>query len=144
MVFCELLTLLHRTHTVWDYFGRYYRNRGVGRTILITLTFSGALFIPLPLLFKTPLLTSLLFLIIGFFFSSYIVLYSTYLQHMTDKEMLGRTASNLYTFRGVTSALGTLIIAFFITTIGLVDTFILSGLVISTFCTLIFVLFPLL
>ncbi len=58
-------------------FGKYFPYRGVVRTILTTLIVSGILFIVLAFLLKTPLLASLLFLVVGFFFSSYVILYST-------------------------------------------------------------------
>ncbi len=87
-------------------FGKHFPYRGVVGTILTILIISGLLFIVITFLLKTPLLTSLMFLVVGLSFSSYVVLYSTYLQHVTDKEMLGRTPLSFYIFRGISHSSG--------------------------------------
>ncbi len=56
--------------------------------------------------------------------------------------MLGRTASNLYIFRGITSAVGAILIPFFVTNFGVKNTFLITGLVISTFCAVMFLALP--
>ena len=55
----------------------------------------------------------------GIFFDFCIMLFNVYLQGSVRKDLLGRTASSLYTFRGISTAAGVLVIPFLIIHYGL-------------------------
>ncbi len=62
----------------------------------------------------------------GISFDSCIILFNVYLQGSVNVNFLGRSASSLYTFRGVSSAVGALIIPYIVVIIGINATGILA------------------
>lgn len=60
----------------------------------------------------------LIWLTLGAMYSVRVVAFRVYLQRSVDKNMLGRAVSSLYTFRGVTSSAGILMLPFFVLKLG--------------------------
>ena len=109
-------------------FGRFYPKQRLGQALVLTFAASGALLVPSVLEAGAPAVDAAFWFGLGVVFNAWVTLYSVFLQATTAKEMLGRTASNLYTFRGLTSALGTISLPFLIQASGIVTTSALSGL----------------
>lgn len=108
--------------------GRFYPRRRPGLTLVLTFALSGVLLVPSVVEAGVPAFDAALWFGLGVVDNAWITLYSVYLQSTTATEMLGRTASNLYTFRGITSAVGTISLPFLIQGTGIVSTAILSGM----------------
>jgi hypothetical protein len=96
--------------------------------LMLTFALSGALLIPSILEAGTFAVDAALWFVLGVVFNAWVTLYGVYLQATTAKEMLGRAASNLYTFRGITAAVGTISLPFLIQASGIVNTTVLSGI----------------
>lgn len=109
-------------------FGRIYGHLNLPRTMALCFVVSGILFILTSLFSGNPWLDAPAWFALGMFFSAYLTLYGAYLQLSTAKEMLGRTASNLYTFRGISTAAGTLLIPFLIQSYGVRFTLTWAGI----------------
>lgn len=100
-------------------FARKFPGRSLGKAILVSYLVSGTLLFlsvagGMPLAILVPIWAFL-----GFSYSLHTPLFSTYLQTKTRKDMLGRAASNLYTFRGATSTAGALVIPVMVAGYGL-------------------------
>ena len=108
-------------------FGRFYPRRRLGLALTLTFVASGALLAPSVLEAGSLAVDAALWFGLGVVFNAWVTLYGVYLQATTAKEMLGRTASNLYTFRGVTSAVGTVSLPYLIQASGIVNTAVVSG-----------------
>ena len=93
-------------------FGKIYHRLNLPKTMALLFLISGVLFITSSNLAGIEWLDAISWMLLGFTFSAYVTLYGSYLQLVSAKEMLGRAASNLYTFRGVSSAAGTLMLPF--------------------------------
>lgn len=90
-------------------FGSYFPYKRVGTVLLATYFLAGLATVASVFLSYRPALDVPFWFALGFFFSVHTTLNTVYLQKVTVKEMLGRTASNLYTFRGITTAAGSVI-----------------------------------
>lgn len=90
-------------------FGSYFPYKRIGKALLATYFLSGIATVISVFLSYSPALDVPFWFALGFFFSVHTTLNTVYLQKVTAREMLGRTASNLYTFRGITTAAGSLI-----------------------------------
>lgn len=122
--------------------GRFFPDKSMGKAILLTLLISGVLLAISVRLEGYLLLDALIWLLLGFAFTARYTLYATYLQKVTSRDMLGRTASNLYTFRGIASASGTLAIPILITSMGLQGAFLYFGAVIALASVILFAVSP--
>ena len=122
--------------------GRFYPKRRLGLTMMLTFALSGMLLVPSVVEAGIPAFDAALWFGLGALESAWITLYSVYLQATTAKEMLGRTASNLYTFRGITSAVGTISLPFLIQSSGIVTTAILSGAFLVLMAFVFYARFP--
>lgn len=121
--------------------GRINPNR-TGTLIFLTLAISGVFF-SLSVLATTLLPVAFVFwFLFGMFFEGWAPLYETYLQSVTEKEMLGRVASNLYTFRGITATAGAFLVPLIVTQSGTPDVFIYFGLLITTISVLMYAVSP--
>lgn len=116
--------------------------RRTGFLILATYCLSGVfLFLSVQLRSFIPL-DAVAWIMFGLLFEFRDPLYETYLQSVTDKEMLGRVASNLYTFRGISATAGTLVIPVLVSFTGGYSIFSYSALVIVIFSASVLLLFP--
>lgn len=122
--------------------GNYFPHKQLGKSLLATFFASGILSCVAAALSGSPLLDVIPWLALGFFFSIHTTFNAVYLQKVTVKEMLGRTASNLYTFRGITTAAGSIIFPFLMAGYGIIYIMTVSGLAISVGSTVIFMLSP--
>ncbi len=122
--------------------GRFYPRKRVGKTLLLAFICSGLLFAPAIVYADYFAIEIVAWFALGLALSAYIPLYSTYLQVGTKKEMLGRVASNLYTFRGISSAVGTLSIPLLIQSYGLDMTFESAGILMALTALIIFIAVP--
>ena len=123
-------------------FGRFYPRQRLGHALVLTFALSGALLIPSVVETGSLALDAALWFGLGVAFNAWITLYGVYLQATTAKEMLARTASNLYTFRGITSAVGTISLPFLIQASGVVGTATLSGIFLVLMALLVYVSVP--
>lgn len=122
--------------------GRYFPYNYVGKTLIITYLLSGFLIILAALFSYSPTLDIIFWFILGFLFSVHTTLNTVYLQKVTVKEMLGRTASNLYTFRGITTAVGSVIFPFLMELRGIIFIAEIAGVVIIIGAVLLYALSP--
>lgn len=122
--------------------GRFFPYRSLGKVLLLSLALSGVLMIASVALSGSAALDAPLWFALGIAFSMNETLNSTYLQTVTEKEMLGRNASSLYTFRGITSAAGTLSIPVFMSAYGISYTFTYSGALIILAALMLYIFFP--
>ena len=98
---------------------RKFPGKSLGKVLLFKYLISGIL-LYLSILKGIPVaLLVVVWAVLGFSYSIHTPLFSAYLQTFTDIGMLIRAASNLYTFRVVTTNAGTLLIPFIITDLGL-------------------------
>lgn len=103
--------------------GSFFPKRNTGKVLIASLSVSGLLmFLSVNLHFYY-LPDMAMWLLLGFNFRMYTTLYSSYLQSTTEKELIGRTASNLYLFRGLSAAVGAIYLPFFISEYGLLNSF---------------------
>ena len=109
-------------------FGRFYPGQRLGAVLILSYALAGVLLLSSTALSALLAFDAVLWLSLGFVFTAWITLYAVYLQATTAKEMLGRAASNLYTFRGLTSAAGTISLPFLIQGSGVVSASDISGL----------------
>ena len=123
-------------------FGRFYPRRRLGHALVMTFALSGALLIPSVLEADALAVDAALWFGLGVVFNAWVTLYGVYLQATTAKEMLGRTASNLYTFRGITSAVGAISLPFLIQASGIIGTSVLSGLFMGLMALVIYASLP--
>lgn len=111
-------------------FGRIYGRLNLPKTMAVCFASSGILFIVVTMLSANPFLDAPAWFALGLSFNAYYTLYGAYLQLVTPKEMLGRSASNLYTFRGISTVAGTLLIPFLIQSYGVRMTLTGSGIIV--------------
>lgn len=108
--------------------GKYNPVKQTGRLIVISYLISGV-FLSLSVFWSSfYVLDAVLWFILGATSSLSFTLYSTYLQAVSEREMLGRVNANLYTFRGITSTAGTITIPLFVILSGDHVPYILLGL----------------
>ena len=110
--------------------------------MILTFALSGVLLVPSVVEAGIPAVDAALWFGLGVLESPWITLYSVYPQATTAKEMLGRTASNLYTFRGITSAVGAISLPFLIQASGIVSTAILTGTLLILMAFVFYASFP--
>ncbi len=122
--------------------GSYFPYRFIGRLLLLTYLATGVITLVAAFLISSPLADLLPWFALGFFFSVHTTVNSVYLQKVTVKEMLGRTASNLYTFRGITTAAGSVAFPIWMSVHGIVTVMKLSGLIIAGAALLIYAFSP--
>ena len=123
-------------------FGRFYPGNRIGKSLMFTYLASGIMITMSGLLSTSPLRDTLPWFTLGFFFSAHTTLNTIYLQASTKKEMLGRTASNLYTFRGLATAAGVVLLPVFMSGFGLVKTYEFTGIVVTISAILIILFLP--
>jgi MFS family permease len=98
---------------------------------IVTSAMSYALFIMASsYLFAVPIFEIPVWIVAGISFSICIMLFNVYLQGTVKEEFLGRSASSLYTFRGVSISFGSLIIPVMILNFGLKITSLMPALII--------------
>ena len=124
------------------FIGRFYPRRRLGLALILTFALSGALLVPSVAEAGVPALDAALWFGLGVVDNAWVTLYGVYLQATTAKEMLGRTASNLYTFRGITSAIGTISLPFLIQASGVVAAAVLSGALLVLAAVVIYAALP--
>lgn len=122
--------------------GRFYPSRRIWEVLISSYALGGVLLVASVALVGSPAVDAILWLTLGFVFTAWITLYSVYLQATTAKEMLGRAASNLYTFRGITSAAGTISLPFLIRASGVVGASNLSGICVILLAVLMYASLP--
>lgn len=121
---------------------RRFPGKSLGKVLLLTYFLSGIL-LYVSILRTEPLeALIIIWAVLGFSYSIHTPLFSTYLQTLTSKSMLGRSASNLYTFRGVTSTAGTLLIPLVVQKLGLHQSFLAFGFIMAVTAVAVFVLLP--
>ncbi len=120
--------------------GRYFPYRRIGKALIVSYTFTGLLLIVSVMISYNPILDVPAWFALGFFFSVHTTLNTVYLQKVTVKEMLGRTASNLYTFRGITTAAGSIIFPVFMEAHGIILVSEISGILICLGSIFIYIL----
>lgn len=121
--------------------GRFFPKRNIGKVLIASLAATGILMLlSVNALFYYPL-DLVVWLLLGFNFSVYSTLYSSYLQNTTEKELIGRTASNLYLFRGISAAVGAISLPFFISEYGVLTSFEYFGsfIIAATLAVVIFI-----
>ncbi len=122
--------------------GAYFPSRHIGRLLLLTYLAAGLVTLLAAYLIMSPLSDVLPWFTLGFFFSVHTTVNSVYIQKVTVKEMLGRTASNLYTFRGVTTAAGSIAFPIWMAVHGIVSVMKICGLLIASSALLIYIFSP--
>ena len=122
--------------------GNYFPYKFIGRLLLITYVATGNMTVVAAYLITFPVADVLPWFAVGFFFSVHTTINSIYIQKVTVKEMLGRTASNLYTFRGITTAAGSIAFPVWMAVHGIVTVMKLSGLLIAVAALLIYAFSP--
>ncbi len=122
--------------------GKYFPKMPTGKTIFASGFLIGVLLIGIIALVNTPNVDTVLWLILGFFFSAYYTLYGIYLKITTPKGIIGRTASNLYIFRGISTAIGAITLPILFVLYGLKTVFLFSGISITIFIFIIFMSVP--
>lgn len=122
--------------------GTYFPHEHLGKILLATFFGTGILTCVAAFLSGNPSLDVLPWFALGFFFSIHTTFNSVYLQKVTAKEMLGRTASNLYTFRGVATALGSIVFPVWMATNGIKEIMLISGILTAVGSLLIFAVSP--
>ncbi len=121
---------------------RKFPGKSLGKVLLLTYLISGVL-LYLSILKGIPVALLIVFwALLGFSYSIHTPLFSTYLQTFTDKGMLGRAASNLYTFRGITTTAGTLLIPFIITNLGLQISYLSFGALLAASALALLIMSP--
>ncbi len=121
---------------------RMFPKRSIGKTLLLTYLLSGALLF-LSVYRTEPIeILILIWAALGFSYSIHTPLFSTFLQTITSKNMLGRAASNLYTFRGITSTAGTILIPVLVSKYGLYPSYLSFGVLISLMAMVLFMVVP--
>ena len=123
-------------------FGKFFPRNNLGRALTMIYGLSGLLLVSSVALDFIPAMSAVSWFLLGFFFSAYVTIYGTYLQTVTDKEMLGRSASNLYIFRGFTSAAGTMALPFLIERMGILQTSIFSGVTMILAAVAVYAIIP--
>ncbi len=123
-------------------FGSYFPYKRIGKVLLATYFLSGLATVISVFFSYSPALDVPFWFALGFFFSVHTTLNTVYLQKMTVKEMLGRTASNLYTFRGITTAAGSIIFPVLMELHGIKFISELSGAVVLLGSVLVFAISP--
>lgn len=119
-----------------------FPGRSLGKVLLLTYFLSGIL-LYISILRNEPIeVLVIVWSILGLSYSIHTPLFSTYLQILTGKGMLGRTASNLYTFRGITSTAGTLLIPIVIERAGIRLSFLAFGSIMVVTAIAVFGLLP--
>lgn len=122
--------------------GKYFPSGFLGKAIFSSLLMIGFLLVVVILLSSLPLMDTVFWFLLGFFSSSYYTIYRIYLKIVTPKEIIGRTASNLYTFRGVATALGSIVFPILFLTYGTYFVFLVSGILIMALAGALFILTP--
>lgn len=122
--------------------GRHFPYRHMGRTLIATYILSGITMVIAALNSLAPAVDVIFWFLLGFFFSVHTTLNTVYLQKVTVKEMLGRTASNLYTFRGATTAFGSIVLPLLMEWHGIIWITEVSGIVMTVGAALIFAISP--
>ncbi len=122
--------------------GKWNPRINAGGIILLFYALSGILLILGVLLNPVTSVDAAMWLALGIFYNGRYSIYNTYLQNVTDREMTGRVASNLYTFRGVSSAAGTLSLPLLAGILGSYRLFAFSGLFMVLLAALITVAMP--
>lgn len=121
---------------------RKFPGRNIGKVLLLTYFITGLLLF-VSVISSEPLeILLIIWAVLGFTYSIHTPLFSTYLQTLTSKGMLGRTASNLYTFRGFASTAGTLLIPVVVEKFGLFPSYLSFGIFIAVMAVLLFALLP--
>lgn len=123
-------------------FGRFYPRRRLGQALVLTFALTGILLVSSVVMAASLAVDAVLWLSLGLVSTAWVTLYGVYLQTTTPKEMLGRAASNLYVFRGVTLAIGTISLPFLIQASGIVSASDLSGLCILLLATAVYIALP--
>ena len=100
--------------------------RKIGYWILIWAITYALMIIISTYLFPYMIMEIFLWIIAGVSFDSCIMLFNVYLQGSVKADFLGRTASSLYTFRGISIAIGALVIPYIVVTVGITTTGILA------------------
>lgn len=119
--------------------GKYFPYRKIGVLLVFTFLLSGLLMIVTSAFYASLILDIAPWFALGFFFSLHTTLGNVYLQKVTVKEMLGRTASNLYTFRGITTSVGSILFPLWMALHGIVLAAIVSGLIMTLGAILIYI-----
>lgn len=122
--------------------GNYFPYRNLGKILIATYLATGIITCLAAFLSGDPALDVIPWFTLGFFFSIHTTLNSVYLQKTTVKEMLGRTASNLYTFRGITTAVGSIVFPIWMALHGIIPIMLISGLIIAAGAILLFLAAP--
>lgn len=110
--------------------GRLNPNRNLGAIIMAFYILFGVFLSAGVILQSNIAADALVWLLLGMFANGRYPIYSAYLQKVTEKEMLGRVASNMYTFRGITAAAGTLILPVLAGKFGSYEVFAASGIIV--------------
>ena len=79
-------------------------------------------------LFADPVTEIPIWIASGIFFNSCIMLFNVYLQGSVREDLLGRSASSLYTFRGISISVGILVLPVLMIHFGLIATSLISVL----------------
>lgn len=98
--------------------GRLNPQRGTWGMVFISAIATGLLLLAGVAFFDNIDFDFIIWLTLGAMYSVRIVAFRVYLQRTVDKNMLGRAVSSLYTFRGITSSAGILIIPVLVVRIG--------------------------
>lgn len=122
--------------------GRLNPSRKIILIIVLMFLFTGMLIISGIALRSFIIPDAIVWFFIGVFTSGRYPLYDTYLQSVTEKEMLGRVASNMYLFRGASLAAGTLMIPYIADMFGADQTFIASGIIVVMLSVVMIVALP--
>ena len=122
--------------------GRIFPGARTGKVLLLSYALSGLLLIASIRLSGQLIIDAIFWFLLGIALSANITIYSAYMQSTTPKEMLGRTASNLYTFRGITATAGTLCVPLPITSYGVDTTFSWPGIILVITSGLIYLALP--
>ncbi len=122
--------------------GKYFPLRFVGKAMFGSLAVMGILLVAAVVLSSLIILDTLFWFLIGFFSSSYYTIYRIYLKIVTPKEIIGRTASNLYTFQGIATALGSVFFPILFLAYGIHSVFIISGILITIFSIVFPIIIP--
>ncbi len=122
--------------------GRFFPYRSLGKVFLLSGAVAGAFMILSVQVIHFLAVDAVMWFLLGLTLSLQTTLTTTYLQTVTEHEMLGRNASSLYTFRGITSAAGALYLPVLMSAYGIATTFAFSGLAVIAASTLLYILLP--
>lgn len=122
--------------------GRYLPLGSVGKKFLVSIFLMGILLMVAMFTVLIPYLNVVIWILLGFFSSTYYTIYRIYLKITTPKDLIARTASNLYTFKGIFTTLGAITIPILFVIYGVRLVFIISGFATLIIVSIIFLLAP--